>query len=174
MALPEPSADKRPERYSHVSVVTPQGVELMGEVQATPTEYSLLGRLKDILSLTVLAAGSAIIGKVRHVTATGDEITNDTLDAMNMLEKFGGATYVKSDTAASDAARRFETSSKKLRDVVIRVATNNQLLGTSALQVYPVNVGETAGFGKLDVSTLYFKNATAGQNGTVQILGVEE
>ena len=89
-------------------------------------------------------------------------------------DDFGGVIYEKEDTAASDTPRRFETSAKKLRDVVIRVSTNNQLFGSAANQRYPVNVGETISFSKVDVSTLYFKNATAGQNGTVNILGTEE
>ncbi len=174
MALPEPSADKRPERYSHVSVVTPQGVELMGEVQATPTSNTLLGRLKDILSLTVLAAGTAVIGKVRLVTTLGHEITDDTYDAAKTLEQFGGATYVNQDTAASDAARRFATSATKLRDILIKVSTYAQLFGTSASQTFRVEPGGTWSVGKIDISTLYFKNATAGENGVVDILAVAE
>ena len=89
-------------------------------------------------------------------------------------DDFGGAIYENQNTASADTARRFETSAKKLRDVVIRVATNNQLFGNAANQRYPVNVGETVSFSKVNVSTLYFKNATAAQNGTVNILGVEE
>ena len=89
-------------------------------------------------------------------------------------DDFGGVIYEKEDTAVADTPRRFETSAKKLRDVVIRVATNNQLFGNAANQRYPVNVGETVSFSKVNVSTLYFKNATAGQNGTVNIIGVEE
>lgn len=91
-----------------------------------------------------------------------------------VADSFGGATYVNQDTATGDAARRFETSEKKLRDVVLRCATNDQLLGDSSGQTYPLNVGETLSFEKLDASTLYFKNAVGGSNGTVDILGVEE
>lgn len=35
-----------------------------GEVQATPTSNTLLGRLKDLLTGIVLAAGTAIIGRI--------------------------------------------------------------------------------------------------------------
>jgi hypothetical protein len=38
--------------------------EVIGKVTASPTANTVLGRLKDILSLVVLAAGSNIIGKV--------------------------------------------------------------------------------------------------------------
>ena len=36
----------------------------IGEVQATPTAYTLLRRVKDLLTGIVLSAGTAIIGKV--------------------------------------------------------------------------------------------------------------
>lgn len=90
------------------------------------------------------------------------------------IDYFGGATYINSGEATADAARRFETSSKKLRDVIIIVKIYGQLFGDSSGQTYPVAVDETIGFTKVDISTLYFKNATSGENGTVHILGVEE
>ena len=83
------------------------------------------------------------------------------------------ATYVNSDTATTDAARRFETSRVYLRDIIIVVKTYAQLFGDSGGQTYPVGVGETIGFTQVDIATLYFRNATAGENGTVHILGVE-
>jgi len=89
-------------------------------------------------------------------------------------EYFGGVVYENQDMATGDSARRFESSSKKLRDVVIQVATYAQLFGDSSNQRYQVEAGDTLGFTRVDVSTLYFKNATAGQNGVVRILGVEE
>ena len=90
------------------------------------------------------------------------------------VEAFGGAVYENQDTAATDAARRFETATKKLRDVVIRVSGNPQLFGDATNQRLELAVGDTMGFTRVDISTLYFKNKTAGQNGTVNILGVEE
>lgn len=68
--------------------ITPDGgatwvlKDATGEVQASPTSNTLLDRLKALLTGIVLAAGSAIIGKVRLVTALGDEITDDTADAI--------------------------------------------------------------------------------------------
>jgi hypothetical protein len=47
-------------------LVSAAGVDAIGEVQATPTAYTLLRRLKDLLTGTILAAGSAIIGRVGH------------------------------------------------------------------------------------------------------------
>jgi hypothetical protein len=135
------------------------------------------------------AATAVILGKVRLVTATGDEITDDTADAVkaaitsiaagtNVIGKvhdyFGGNIYSKTMTMTDDNATRFETTAKKLRDVVIIVTTNNMLLGETGVEVYPVDADDTIGFTKADVSTLYFKNAAAGSNGTITILGVEE
>ncbi len=42
----------------------------VGEVQSTPTAYTLLRRLKDLLTGTILAAGTAIIGRVGHDITT--------------------------------------------------------------------------------------------------------
>lgn len=87
---------------------------------------------------------------------------------------FGGDVYSKTMTMTDDNATRFETSSKKLRDIIIIVTTYGMLLGELGVEVYPVAVDETIGFTKVDINTLYFKNATAGQNGVITILGVEE
>lgn len=85
-----------------------------------------------------------------------------------------GTAYCKTDTAASDAARRFETAEKKIMNASIQVTTNSQLFGQVDGILYQIDPGDTKSLGNIDISTLYFKNATAGQNGTVTILGVEE
>jgi len=54
------------------------------------------------------------------------------------------------------------------------VEDNDQLFGDAAGQTFPLAAGEWMGFTKVDVSTLYFRNRTAGQNGTVRIIGVED
>ena len=95
-----------------------------------------------------------------------------TLYPLKVETTYTGVTYVKSNTATTDAARRFETSQKFLRDVLIQVATNDQLFGTSAAQTFPVVQGDRFSITQIDISTLYFKNAVAGQNGTVHILAV--
>jgi len=84
-----------------------------------------------------------------------------------------GAIYVKSDTASADTARRFETTEKKVRKAYITVTTKAQLLGTTASQVFTVAAGGTIFLDDVDLSTLYFKNAAAGENGTVAVLAVE-
>lgn len=102
------------------------------------------------------------------------DIVSEFTDLKDKGLGFGGVVYENEDAAASDAARRFETASKKLRDIVIQVETNDQLFGNAANQRFKVTAGSSLGFTQVDLSTLYFKNATAGQNGTVRIIGVGE
>jgi hypothetical protein len=130
------------------------GEDVMGEVQASPTSNTVLARLKDLITGVVLATGTNIIGKVH--------------------DYFGGNVYSKTMTMSDNDATRFETTAKKLRDVIIIATDNNMLFGETGVEVYPVAAGSTIGFTKVDISMLYFKNASAGSNGTVTILGVEE
>jgi len=88
--------------------------------------------------------------------------------------KFSGDVYSKTMTMTNDNATRFEVSPRRLRDVVILVETNPMLLGERGVEVYTVGASEAVGFTKVDISTLYFKNAGAGNNGKISILGVEE
>lgn len=87
---------------------------------------------------------------------------------------FSGEVYSNTMTMADDNVTRFETVTRKLRDVVILVETYSLLLGKAGVEVYTVGADETVGFTKVDISTLYFKNAGAGDNGKISILGVEE
>lgn len=87
---------------------------------------------------------------------------------------FKGEVYSKTLTMTDDNPARFESESKKLCDVVIIVETYAMKLGKVEAIVYPVGADDTVGFTKVDISTLYFKNATAGENGKISILGVEE
>ena len=86
---------------------------------------------------------------------------------------FGGNVYSKTMTMVDNDPTRFEAVTKKLRDVVIIVRTHAMLLGETGVVVYPVGVGETLGFTLVDISTLYFQNAIADDDGTITILGVE-
>ncbi len=89
-------------------------------------------------------------------------------------QKAGGDVYSKTMTMSDDNATRFESSKKTLRDVIIIVETNPMLLGLSGTEVFPVATGGTIGWAKVDISTLYFKNAGAGNNGKITILGVAD
>ena len=114
------------------------------------------------------------MGRDMDIGIPVEKTLKDVVQAINEAADFSGAVYENQNTATADTARRFETSAKKLRDVVLQVATYAQLFGDSNNQRYSVQVGETLGFTSIDISTLWFKNASAGQNGTVRILGMEE
>jgi len=94
--------------------------------------------------------------------------------AINARIMVSGGVYAKSMTMTDDNPTRFAVSHKKLWDVIILVETNSMLLGSSMRQVYTVGAGEAVGFTGVDISTLYFKNAGAGSNGKITVLGVEE
>jgi hypothetical protein len=114
-------------------------------------------------------------GHIALETDTGKNyVTKDGTNYSRIYANLSGAVYRDKDVAAADTARRFETTSKKLRNVTILVSGYAQYFGTSATQDYPANPGDTLSYDYIDISTLYFKNVTAGQNGTVNILGVEE
>ena len=99
--------------------------------------------------------------------------TFDQYGRPKRVAAFSGQVYQNADTATADTARRFETSDKLLLDLIIQVSTNDQLFGNAAGQTYLVKADETIGFTHVNLATLYFKNASAGLNGTVNILGVE-
>ncbi len=86
----------------------------------------------------------------------------------------GGNIYSKTMTMENNNATRFETAEKTLRDVIIIVETNPMLLGLSGTEVFPVAADGTIGWAKVDISTLYFKNAGANNNGKITILGVAD
>lgn len=89
-----------------------------------------------------------------------------------VTEDFTGTAYEDQVTAAADTAFRLATSETKIRDVIIYVSGNNALVGDADNQRMPLNVGESMGISWIDLSTLYFKNATAGNNTTITVLGV--
>lgn len=89
-------------------------------------------------------------------------------------EAFGGEVYCMTDVAIDDLPRRFSTEMLKLRDVVIQVHTHAQAFGTFDIRDYEVQPGDTIGFTRVDLASLYFVNLNAGQNGSVTILGVRE
>ena len=86
----------------------------------------------------------------------------------------GGNIYSKTMTMTDDNVTRFESSIKTLRDVIIAVKSNAMLLGETGAEVFPVAAGGNIGWTKVDISTLYFKNETEGNNGKITILGVED
>lgn len=88
--------------------------------------------------------------------------------------KAGGDIYSKTLTMENNNATRFESSAKTLRDVLILVETHPMLLGKTGAEVFTVAASASIVWGRVDISTLYFKNAGAGNNGKITILGVED
>lgn len=84
---------------------------------------------------------------------------------------FTGDVYENEHTMTADTAYRFETASLLLRDVIIRVSTHDALVGDSSNQRYPRSTGSTLGFQKIDLSKFYIKNAGAGSNTKINIVG---
>lgn len=120
------------------------------------------------------AATTVVLGKVRVVDSGGTEITETTHHSAKVLDQFGGNVYSKTMTMTDNNATRFEEAAKKLRDLVIIVETYDMLMGEATAVVYPVGANNTLGFSKMDISTLWFKNATADDHAKITIMGVEE
>lgn len=87
---------------------------------------------------------------------------------------FSGDIYSNQLTMTVDSPVRFETEDVMLLDVVVIVETYAMLLGKHNAIVYPMGKGATLGFTMVNLSTLYFKNATAGNNGKISIIGVKK
>lgn len=88
-------------------------------------------------------------------------------------DEFSGDVYENEHTMASDSAYRFETTATKLRGATILISTHDALVGDSTNQRYPKSSGTTLSVGDVDMSTLYFKNASAGNNTKINIIGVK-
>lgn len=104
-------------------------------------------------------------GNIAEVDASGN---------LGSAATFDGEVYVKTMTMSSDAATRFETTSTKLRDYVIKILTHDALLGDSSNQTFPLDIGEVWGGTLINLQHLYFKNAAAGENMIIHIVGTKE
>jgi hypothetical protein len=92
--------------------------------------------------------------------------------AEKIHDQFSGEVYENEHTATTDAAFRFETTEVKLRGGMILVSTYDALIGDSSNQRYPKTAGTAFSVGDVDLSQLYFKNAGAGNNTKINIVGV--
>lgn len=79
--------------------------------------------------------------------------------------------YSKTVTMTDDGIHRFETTPKKLKYAYITVTTKAMKFGDVYTQDYSIAASSSIPITDLDVSKLYFKNAAAGQNGTITIIG---
>lgn len=84
-------------------------------------------------------------------------------------EEFSGTIYENQDSG-DDTPHRFESSPVLLNDVVITVSGNTVMFGNARQQRHEVAGGSSFGFMKIDLSTLYFKNKTAGLTGVTTLI----
>jgi len=97
-----------------------------------------------------------------------------TYDSLRLHgEEPSGAVARFSDEATADTARRFTTTSKVYRNVFLSCTNYAQYLGDSDTQDTALFPMSTMVLDMVDLSTLYFKNYTAGENGTMIALCVE-
>ena len=93
--------------------------------------------------------------------------------ATRVYNAFGGIVYEEEHTLVSDAPARFIATELKLRSGVILVSTHDVLLGDLSTQSFPVAAGETISVSDIDLSQLGFKNAIAGNNAKLNVIGVK-
>ena len=101
-----------------------------------------------------------------YKTHSDGEITSE------VHEYFTGDVYENEHTMVDDNAYRLEATSLKLRSGVILISTKCALIGDVTNQRYPKSVDTSLPLEYVDLSKLYFKNATAGQNTKINIIGV--
>lgn len=94
--------------------------------------------------------------------------------ATRVIEGYAGEIYENEHTFTTDAAQRFESGTVKLRGAVIHVSTHAIVIGNTTNQRYPVDVDTSLAVDRVDLSKLWIKNSTAGQNAKINILGVYE
>jgi hypothetical protein len=97
-------------------------------------------------------------------------MVNDQLG--RRIQSTSGQTYRNSHAMTTDAAYRFESSAKYLRNVALIVTEANALMGDSSTQDIPLSTTDRPVFDCLDISSLYIRNADAGSNTTVKIFGI--
>ena len=122
----------------------------------------------NILGRT-LSVQKILVGD-NEVTPDGESI--DDNNTMLISPRFGGAIYENEHTMTNDLPYRFETTATKLRGAVILISDNGVLIGDSSNQRYPKSAGTSLSVDNIDLSTMYFKNASPGNNAKINIIGV--
>lgn len=113
----------------------------LGEVQASPTSNTVLDRLKALLTGIVLAAGTAIIGKVGI-----DQTTPGTTDSVSVATAQGAGATIGTTTDAIVAAGAVGSQSAKLRRLTQGLEDLKTLivLGAGTNSIGTVQPGNTA------------------------------
>jgi len=78
--------------------------------------------------------------------------------------------YVNTMTMSDDHPQRFESHEYVVKDAVIIVATQSIVFGNQSNQTFPRSAAEGFSLDEIDLQDLWFKNQSAGSNGTVHIL----
>jgi len=136
------------------------GVDVFGLVTATPAVYTLLRRLKDLLTGIVLAAGTAVIGKVGHdITGIGDGLKVVATAASRV-------TLVAASTPAKVVIITAETDNTDY--VVVGGSTVVALLATR--QGTPLNAGDSITLLVDDLVDVYLDAVVSGEGVTFTYL----
>ncbi len=121
-------------------------------------------------------SGNAGIGQ--RVLIFGEDSNGDlrafSVDEDGKISQSVGNIYENEKTMADNNATRFSTTSLKLKYAKIVVSTKAMVFGDASNQRFNVAADGYFELAKVDISTLYFKNAAAGENGKVNIIGVTE
>ena len=100
----------------------------------------------------------------------------DIVDPLDSISRSLGCGRIFNATLtmADDNATVFTLEETLIKYAKIVVTGHNMLFGDSVSQLFEVEADGELELPKFDLSRLWFRNAGAGQNGTVTIIGVEE
>jgi len=132
--------------------------------------------VENVRNIVVYNAGVEVIAAnqiVITVTSGASRVSGAAgLGDIYVTEDFGGEVYEDQITAGADTAFALVATTTKIRDAVIYVSGHDALIGDAENQRMPLAVGSSIGLSWVDLSTFYVKNAVAGNNTTVTVLGV--
>ena len=128
------------------------GLNAIGEVQASPTSNTILDRLKALLTGIVLAAGTAVIGKVGHdSTGIGHGVTTVTTAGTDVV--------LASSTAAKVVIIQAQTDNTSIIAVGATGVDATVATGTGIV-LYP---GETITLPVDDLADVYIDSLVSGE-----------
>lgn len=125
----------------------------VGEVQASPTANTVLGRLKDLLTGIVLSAGTAVIGQIFTSARTSKQLTN-----INLSFSSSGENSLVSGVA-SQKVRVFRGSMTAATAVTLTIKAAS---GGSTLATIPLAAGGTFSFDCMDSGEPLWETTAAG------------
>ena len=140
------------------------------------TDIYITNTAQQDKALTLLISNSPYgANSARSVALSADGLdlaTDANLDTLNT--RFTSHTLSSGTKTSGDAASAVSATADKYRNVVIQCSTYDVYIGDSSSQPILIEVGDSIGFDFCDLSELYVKNATGGQNGVLNFIGVSE